>query len=902
MGCAAKLFRFRALRPSTARGQGRSLRESMGRGGAPEQYEIELTGKSESDVGVDTASTVDVPPQPGVNHVWWAAQITLSVTLACVIIFLSDGGERIFEQITPQAAFLAPVSALLCVDKTMGGTFRNSFHACVGAGLSGVFAWIVLMAFDDVDDDDSRRVCVGFSVAVVAYIAGCYTCPPGIPSAVNRSLGLALFLVSTLSYANKPTLDKRFPWFCAVSVITGTYTAIFSTLLPWPKTADKAIHDRMTYASRAASSLFRDLVMAWPEIVAASENTQDEQQKQEFLQTEANRRMSVIKDHQNAEKSIAEIWGLQGAASWEPCRRWHSKRYEASFLGMLEKIENTNKDEGLQAAVGRLLSSIHLPSGHHEFAKALKEPLANLSSQMVQCLEEVCVMVRTVDVDSSRIDVLVSELEETMGVAQRAFADTRKRVYYGTGCCARADLDALSLKLVSDHHSFMFQVELAVDSFIQSARDVQEEASHPWTESFCGDSCRGLREFVGLNLDLKNWKLGLQVMLAISIGSQIALVQKIHEMYDKSFWAAVTVCFIMVDNSHQSNLLKVVQRTIGTILGAVFGATILKTVDDDHIWLTALLALWVFLTSYIHFVPSIAYAGLVAGFTAAIIVVGYSPSLTIDAYCLARIEMTCFGGFIWLFVSMMFRLFVTDLELTRCKVSIRKAFLAIHRELEQLTKECEGGDICDDNSNMGDLAGGIKNGAAALPEVTFEVMANTATQLRGKRFTSFNQAAIPQLLVKLTSIKSELAVFRSAVRKLLKRGDKGDVHADVKNRAGLFGSTVCEATRVLTQVASVSKVLGDLFEDGRTFSDPHAILQQITANTTTVLRRKQAFVEHSEAQMRTLMANHDTVSPQTAEKWVVGMFKLEQLAHLVADAGSLAQAAVNLPLHPSKTA
>ena len=49
--------------------------------------------------------------------------------------------------------------------------------------------------------------------------------------------------------------------------------------------------------------------------------------------------------------------------------------------------------------------------------------------------------------------------------------------------------------------------------------------------------------------------------------------------------------------------------------------------------------------------PAYAYVGIVAAFTAGVLILGYDGSLSVAEYAMARIEMTCYGVAIWLFIS-----------------------------------------------------------------------------------------------------------------------------------------------------------------------------------------------------------------------------------------------------------
>ncbi|CAI5502281.1 unnamed protein product [Closterium sp. Naga37s-1] len=135
------------------------------------------------------------------------------------------------------------------------------------------------------------------------------------------------------------------------------------------------------------------------------------------------------------------------------------------------------------------------------------------------------------------------------------------------------------------------------------------------------------------------------------------------------FWAAVTVAF--VSGGYQGGSFKAsMLRLQGTVAGAVFGYLLVPLTTDRMALLLVALAVWVFFTAFVRTSKEYGYAGVVAAFTAAIIMLGYpalnspppppalSPSspppsppsssvslsdLTVEHYALLRITETCIG-------------------------------------------------------------------------------------------------------------------------------------------------------------------------------------------------------------------------------------------------------------------
>ena len=84
--------------------------------------------------------------------------------------------------------------------------------------------------------------------------------------------------------------------------------------------------------------------------------------------------------------------------------------------------------------------------------------------------------------------------------------------------------------------------------------------------------------------------------------------------------------------------------------GVVFGHLALRVTDDQPVLVTCLLSVWVAASGFVRMIPRWSYAGVVAGFSACIVALGYSGGgdETVEAYSMARIDMTCYGAVAWI--------------------------------------------------------------------------------------------------------------------------------------------------------------------------------------------------------------------------------------------------------------
>eukprot|EP00850_Spirogloea_muscicola_P007168 SM000035S13148 [mRNA] locus=s35:804598:812175:+ [translate_table: standard] len=130
-------------------------------------------------------------------------------------------------------------------------------------------------------------------------------------------------------------------------------------------------------------------------------------------------------------------------------------------------------------------------------------------------------------------------------------------------------------------------------------------------------------------------KVGLAMLVAGIIGNAF--------LPASGYWAPVTVGFIV--GSNQGGSFKAASlRLQGTAAGSIYGYLAIK-VAHHHQWLVVFaLVPWVIVASFVRHSSSYGYAGVVAAFTAAVIMLGYQQSgQGVDTYSLGRITETFIG-------------------------------------------------------------------------------------------------------------------------------------------------------------------------------------------------------------------------------------------------------------------
>eukprot|EP00897_Mesotaenium_endlicherianum_P001339 jgi/Mesen1/1232/ME000129S00331 len=144
-------------------------------------------------------------------------------------------------------------------------------------------------------------------------------------------------------------------------------------------------------------------------------------------------------------------------------------------------------------------------------------------------------------------------------------------------------------------------------------------------------------------LRIGTWRKQLLPAVRVSIACTVAGAIGTGFIEDFGFWAVVTVAFIIGGN--QGGAFRAASlRLQGTVAGAIFGYLAVQVAKHNRVVAVALLVPWVVLTSYVRYSARSGYAGIVAAFTAAIIVIGYKGTQQeVDVYALRRITETFVG-------------------------------------------------------------------------------------------------------------------------------------------------------------------------------------------------------------------------------------------------------------------
>ncbi len=144
----------------------------------------------------------------------------------------------------------------------------------------------------------------------------------------------------------------------------------------------------------------------------------------------------------------------------------------------------------------------------------------------------------------------------------------------------------------------------------------------------------------------------VQMALAISVASLFTLVTPLRDEFG-SFSTSVLVTVVLVSGDTLAGSLKQsFLRWQGTAAGAVYGYIIYRHAVNEPWVLGTMLLPWVTLCALVRLIDTYAYAGSVAAFTAAIVMLTRNPAGSNPGLLsFARIELTVYGIVIFVFIS-----------------------------------------------------------------------------------------------------------------------------------------------------------------------------------------------------------------------------------------------------------
>ena len=297
---------------------------------------------------------------------------------------------------------------------------------------------------------------------------------------------------------------------------------------------------------------------------------------------------------------------------------------------------------------------------NYQFYQCLIEEIKDSFQIFCQFLLKECLEKKSMD--NERKTQLIRYNDQLLNSYQIA----RHKLIYNNNNNNNIDIDDNLIKSTNVLHSFIYFLNLLTEKiicYLQLYSNLSQQKKlkrHQKCNLFCSLSLYQIFypfPFKSFN-DLKDklsplihWKCdiflqSLSITIALTLCSILFIIPDIHNRMELGYWAALTVAF--VSDTHIGGTFYTSQlRLEGTFLGVVCGFIILQLHSGGmpEIYGIFILTIWVIFTGYYRSNPSRGYSGLVAAFTAALIVIGYDEDkgYKIEYYAIRRIEMTFVG-------------------------------------------------------------------------------------------------------------------------------------------------------------------------------------------------------------------------------------------------------------------
>jgi len=154
-----------------------------------------------------------------------------------------------------------PFSAFACIlamDQTVGGTVRNSSQVVLGSLISCVASYLALLAFEDVTIPPQG----------IYPLLWCYTfllSMIDLPSLglLGKRVGLSLITIILIPASINGTNASTSVWWLFSDVLFGCSCALVGVVLPWPRLASQELESLACRGAILVGSSFEDLLVAW---------------------------------------------------------------------------------------------------------------------------------------------------------------------------------------------------------------------------------------------------------------------------------------------------------------------------------------------------------------------------------------------------------------------------------------------------------------------------------------------------------------------------------------------------------------------------------------------------------------------------------------------------------------
>lgn len=596
-------------------------------------------------------------------------------------------------------SFLAVVFSLFACERSLGASVKAAFIGFSAVVFAAAMANLTFLIVG------RSRFGAGVALFVVSFGFGFVQASP-----VFAKLGLALYVVIVIVFATAPASDPLPPnwgWTIVPWGALGFATAVLSLVVPVPSTASQRIKRHSIAASRSLCSLFCgrfELFVAPPldfrRAVIKLKNEQTEAKAREHL---AELRTALANEkweaplmwllgrgqrrHARMAKYAALLNQLMTNLNEADIDALHCEQQHRDYM-MVQDIERPLRAVAteLEVLLSALAASATSYSSVPWFQVIIKQHTFSLGQAMVN-LDRAYTRTRQAHVydaglnytlgDFLRVNQHIYLAATVVADAQYIIRDTlwgsNPMTATSTAAAIATAASAFARGRSSAASNPPAQTAPYQASFAVLSPDADQEDPAPRLPDrppsllrpailrlLAAARCAGRALLNPIELDWpkhpKAARVGaLKCAVSIVVASLVALIPRSQDTFDQSYWCALTVAFIW-GHSRAATFSKALERFQGTVSGAVFGSVMVKLagsfdqVRDEILFTSLAMAGWCFVCGFVRSTPAHSYAGLVAAFTAGIILVGFdrSSNLTRDEYVLARIENTSLGILVWL--------------------------------------------------------------------------------------------------------------------------------------------------------------------------------------------------------------------------------------------------------------
>ena len=561
-----------------------------------------------------------------------------------------------------------PFSALACIlamGQTVGGTVKNSTQIVLGASISCFACYLALLAFGDVTIPPQGLYpllwCYTFLMSLI-----------DLPSLglLGKRVGLSLITIILIPASINGTTSSSV-WWLFSDVLFGCSCALVGVVFPWPRLASLELESLACRGAILVGSSFEDLLVAWRYHSLAqfrksapphrdAEMTQiDSSMHYPTARASSNRHWRLLRNVYRALSTMR--LGATTLLQWqqghsrcstrslrdellrvvrEDLAQMHTRAIEArygphfrraqarhgAFIILLEELTSAqNTIEGRFAAITELLNSgLSLDVTKAFFSlPEWRNSLAQLGKKSNDCIKALGIWLSSSGHRNETLRMHCILLTQAVSAFDKSYLMARQRSYYE---------NSQSVKIVPEvvlaMNSLVFYLQrfagLLID-FCEDQLQVEMQAEH---------LVLGLPPLPRFSLSAA-WPQRRQLLSSLSIASSITIAgyYGLANTRGVPFLASFTIAYLQSSTAGR-NVATSLCRVGGTAAACIYTIMIVLVAESLHdrfserLFISFATIAFLFPCSLVRATQLAGYAGTVAGFTAAILLL--APPLEIS--------------------------------------------------------------------------------------------------------------------------------------------------------------------------------------------------------------------------------------------------------------------------------